>query len=85
MLGRTDDFPHLPTVDDRTLENAVEVREAAIDLLEDATQSTNPLLLAHTVEALEQAPEAAEPIVLAALAHPNRGVRFAAAMTGTIT
>jgi HEAT repeat protein len=56
-------------------------RRAAIDLLVQASESSNPLLRAHAIEALSLAPNHIENVARRALADENRGVRFAAAMT----
>lgn len=58
-----------------------QVRRAAIALLEQAADSTNPQLRANAIESLQAAPEAIEPVVRTALADENEGVRFAAVMT----
>ncbi|MDY7108993.1 MAG: HEAT repeat domain-containing protein [Planctomycetota bacterium] len=56
-------------------------RERAIDLLLQATEANDPLLRANAIEALHHAPQALAPAVRRALADPNEGVRFVAAMT----
>lgn len=55
-------------------------RMAAIEILEQAARSSNPLLRANAIEALEPEPAALGPAVRAGLGDPNRGVRFAALM-----
>jgi len=63
------------------LASAGELKQSAISLLQQAADSTNPLLRANAIEALQSAPEALQPIVQRSLADENRGVRFVAAMT----
>ena len=58
-----------------------ELREAAIELLSQAMNSTYPLLRANALEALQLAPEVFEPFVRKSLVDPNIGVRFIAAMS----
>ena len=72
-------FRHLQadTVSDATVH---ELRHSAISLLEQATESTNPLLRANAIEALQHAPAFAEPRLRDALRDRNRGVRFVATM-----
>lgn len=57
------------------------VHESAVDVLRQAAESTNPLLRAHAIEAIQYAPNDAKPIVQQALGDSNRGVRFTAIMT----
>lgn len=57
------------------------LREAAIDLLREASAASDPLLRANAIEAMHHAPESIEPFVQAGLGDENRGVRFIAAMT----
>lgn len=58
-----------------------ELREAAIELLRQAMDSTYPLLRANALESLQLAPEAFDPFVRRSLVDPNYGVRFVAAMS----
>ncbi len=58
-----------------------ELPAAALELLEQALGSTDPLLRANAIEALHHAPKHLQPAVSAALVDENRGVRFVAAMT----
>jgi len=55
--------------------------EEALSILTDAALGADPLLKANAIEGLHPAPERVEPIVRAALADENMGVRFVAAMT----
>jgi hypothetical protein len=57
------------------------LRESAIEVLQQAAESTNPMLRANAIESLHHAPDEAQSIVQRALGDPNRGVRFIAAMT----
>ncbi|MGP1346540.1 MAG: HEAT repeat domain-containing protein [Phycisphaerales bacterium] len=57
------------------------LREASIERLESLALSNDPQQRANAIEGLRWAPQRAEPIVRAALADENPGVRFAAAMT----
>ncbi len=57
------------------------VREEAIELLEGFAFDEVAELRANAIEGLGAAPRRVEPIVRVALADPNPGVRFAAAMT----
>lgn len=59
-----------------------ELREAAIELLRQAMESTEyPILRANALEALQLAPEVFDPFVRKSLVDPNSGVRFVAAMS----
>lgn len=58
-----------------------DLREAAIELLQQASDSSSPLLRANALEAMQGAPEHVRPMVQRFLADDNRGVRFIAAMT----
>lgn len=58
-----------------------ELREAALELLRQAMESTYPLLRANALESLQQAPEVFDPFVRKSLVDPNYGVRFVAAMS----
>ncbi|MBX3355217.1 MAG: apolipoprotein N-acyltransferase [Phycisphaeraceae bacterium] len=53
---------------------------SAVDLLQTAARSNSPILVANAIEELTIDPEALRPVVGKALVHPNRGVRFVAAM-----
>jgi len=64
-----------------TRNEAVDLRQAAVDLLLQAADSTNPLLRANAVEALQVDRDHIEAVVRVALGDENRGVRFIAAMT----
>lgn len=57
------------------------LRERAIALVIEATQSESPLLRANGIEALQPVPTRVEPVARAALTDPNLGVRYTAAMT----
>ncbi|MHC5113382.1 MAG: HEAT repeat domain-containing protein [Planctomycetota bacterium] len=57
------------------------LRASAVDLLQQASQSTNALLRANALESMEEAPFELEPMVRLALGDANRGVRFVAVMT----
>jgi len=62
-----------------------ELRTAALDLLMQAADSTNPLLRANALEAMQSEPEHLEAAVKIAMHDENRGVRFvAAALVGKI-
>ncbi len=56
-------------------------RASAIELLRQAVDSTNPLLRANAIEALQSAPEELPKVLPARLADENRGVRFIAVMS----
>jgi len=72
----------MPVVDPAT-RAAVESR--ALGILTAAALGADALLKANAIEGLHAAPERVEPIVRAALADDNLGVRFVAAMTvGTL-
>ena len=58
-----------------------ELPAAALDVLEQAVGTKDPLLRANAIEALHHAPNHIKPVVAAALVDENRGVRFVAAMT----
>ena len=58
-----------------------ELRHSALNLLEEAAVSDDPLLRANAVEAMHYAPLHLEPLVTRGLVDENRGVRFVAAMT----
>ncbi len=57
------------------------LRERAIALVVEATQSDSPLLRANGIEALQPVPTRVEPIARAALTDANFGVRYTAVMT----
>jgi len=57
------------------------LRERAIALVIEATQSESPLLRANGIEALQPVPTRVEPVARAALTDANLGVRYTAAMT----
>ena len=57
------------------------LREASIDLLQQACDSTYALLRANALEAMRHAPDHIEPLVRRGLVDENRGVRFVATMT----
>jgi len=81
MLGMASDAPALNLPEPPPPSASVsEMREPAISLLIQASESTNPLLRAHAIEMLRFAPERVEPILQRGVADENRGVRFAAAM-----
>jgi HEAT repeat protein len=56
-------------------------REQALSLLLQAAESSDALLRANAIEALQAAPDRVAPVVQRGLGDENRGVRFAAAMT----
>ncbi|TVQ52442.1 MAG: HEAT repeat domain-containing protein [Phycisphaerales bacterium] len=56
-------------------------RASAIELLKQAVDSSNPLLRANAIEALQYAPNELEKVLPARLADENRGVRFIAVMS----
>lgn len=75
------ELAHLAVPKSRASASRFEVREIATGLLVDASDSTNPLLRANALEAIEFAdPGLAEPVLRVALGDENRGVRFGAAM-----
>jgi len=55
-------------------------RGEALELLRQASEAQWPLLRAHAVEAMLEAPDEARSIVIKLLRDENRGVRFAAAI-----
>ena len=57
------------------------LREAAIELLRQAMDSTYPELRLNALEALQLAPDVFDPFVRKSLVDPNLAVRFAAAMS----
>jgi HEAT repeat protein len=57
------------------------LREAALGTLMSASEAGYDLLRANAIEAMQFAPDHAEPLVRRGLADPNRGVRFVAVMT----
>ncbi len=57
------------------------LRGAALGMLMSASESSYDLLRANAIEAMQFAPDHAEPLVRRGLDDPNRGVRFVAAMT----
>lgn len=92
LLGMTSDRPTLHHMDD-TLEPSVgsmpaelpadlnAMRSTAVELLVQASQSTNPLLRANAIEALHPAKPEIEAVARQSLADENHAVRFIAAMT----
>ena len=68
----------LAATDDATPEG---LREAAIELLLQACDSTYALLRANSLEAMREVPDQIEPLVRRGLVDQNRGVRFVATMT----
>jgi HEAT repeat protein len=70
---------HMPEAFDTS--KASELRGAALDIVQQAADSTNPLLRANAIEAMHAAPEHISPIVRMGLGDENRGVRFVSAMT----
>jgi HEAT repeat protein len=54
--------------------------DRAVDLIEQGAASSNALLRANAIQAMQYAPEHLEPVVLAGLVDENHGVRFIAAM-----
>ena len=64
-----------------TTQDLGELKQAAVELLKQAAESTNPLLRANAIEALQATPEHLPPIVRRGLGDENRAVRFVAAMT----
>ena len=68
----------LAATDDATPEG---LREAAIELLLQASDSTYALLRANSLEAMREVPDQIEPLVRRGLVDQNRGVRFVATMT----
>jgi HEAT repeat protein len=60
---------------------APELRSAAMEILQQAADSTNPLLRANAIEAMHVVPERITPLVRLGLGDENRGVRFVSAMT----
>ncbi len=69
-------LPQMPGI-----ETVADLRAASVELLLQAADSTNPLLRANAIEALQAEPGRLTPVVRLALADENRGVRFVAAMT----
>jgi HEAT repeat protein len=59
---------------------AAALHERAVDLLQQAVRSSDALLRANAIEALEASPANLEGAVRMGLVDPNRGVRFVAAM-----
>lgn len=57
------------------------LRSAALELLFQAAESSDPMLRANAIEALQHEPRYLESFARRALADPNRGVRFVATMT----
>jgi len=62
-------------------QDLAEWKLAAVAVLKQAAESTNPLLRANAIEALQAAPEHLAPIVRRGLGDENRAVRFVSAMT----
>ena len=62
-------------------EEAADLRQRAIALLQAASRAEQGLLRANAIEAMHEAPEHLEPLVRRGLVDPNHGVRFVAAMT----
>jgi HEAT repeat protein len=58
-----------------------ELGDEALTILMKATESSNALMRNSAIEALQALPASVEPVARRALADPNRGVRFTAAMT----
>ncbi len=56
-------------------------REEVIALLERAGESADPLLRANAIEALQEAPARATPLIRRGLFDTNQGVRFVSAMS----
>ncbi|NNF42817.1 MAG: HEAT repeat domain-containing protein [Phycisphaerales bacterium] len=81
VLAKDDTMPALNVTTPFSMEATGEVRAAAVNLLRQAADSTNPLLRANAIEALSIAPGVAESMVRLGLVDDNRGVRFVAAMT----
>lgn len=57
-----------------------EVHERAVNILTQASESTEPLFRANAIEALEASPADLEKAARLGLVDPNRGVRFVSAM-----
>ncbi len=57
------------------------LREASIDLLVQAYDSTYPLLRANALEAMQAVPDEIEPLIRRGLVDQNRAVRFIATMS----
>ena len=57
------------------------LREASIELLVQACDSTYPLLRANALEAMQAAPDEIEPLIRRGLVDENRAVRFIATMS----
>ncbi|MCP3903266.1 MAG: HEAT repeat domain-containing protein [Planctomycetes bacterium] len=72
---------HLNVERPRMRADVTDLRASALHLLEQASGSTNALLRANALEAMEEAPSDLEVTVRFALGDTNRGVRFVAAMT----
>src|SRR5687768_5713567 len=82
MLGMKTDAPTLNVGEPLPIMPSAEnLREPAISLLLQASDSPSPLLRANALEGLHSAPEHVEQVVRRALGDENRGVRFVAAMS----
>lgn len=72
----------VPTLSsDPSMGALLNLSEAAVGVLDQATLADYPQLRANAIEAMHPAPELAEEYALQALVDDNRGVRFVAAMT----
>jgi HEAT repeat protein len=60
---------------------AEELRQASVELLQQASEASNALLRANAIEAMQHAPAHIEPLVRRGLVDDNHGVRFVAAMS----
>lgn len=84
VIGTVSDRPTLnagPSMPTGPVSDIAELREPALSVLMQAAESTNPMLRANAIEALQDAPERLPGIVRKGLADENRGVRFVAAVT----
>ncbi|MEM7229419.1 MAG: HEAT repeat domain-containing protein [Planctomycetota bacterium] len=57
-----------------------QMKSSALDVLYQAADSGNPLMLANAIEAMKAYPDGIRPIVRRGLVAENRGVRFVSAM-----
>ena len=67
VLGRDESMRRIETSEPINPREAATLRIAAVDLLRQAADSTNPLLRANAIEALQKEPDVLVPIVQTAL------------------
>jgi HEAT repeat protein len=80
-MGTRSDEPTPNMGEALVVQSPDDLRGASISLLLQASESTNALLRANSIEALHHAPGEIEAVVQRGLGDPNRAVRFVAAMT----